>query len=123
MDWPDEIDLTEEEPSLKMPHTLEHGRSRESKTINFVEKIKRGYLKITITHWLIAANVFVFLLVRIVPDLLNILALQITYPWTFITSMFTHWEPWHIFLAVLFLYVAGQHVEYLGQRNIYLHIL
>ncbi|ODS40059.1 MAG: hypothetical protein A7315_09750, partial [Candidatus Altiarchaeales archaeon WOR_SM1_79] len=53
----------------------------------------------------------VFLAVHIIPGLINLLALQLLLPWTFITSMFTHYALWHIFFNMLALFFIGQYIE------------
>ena len=76
-------------------------------------------MNLNITMILVIINMLVFLLVHIIPimfglgkyTLINLLALQLALPWTFITSMFTHWDIWHIFMNMLALFLIGSYIE------------
>lgn len=84
------------------------------------------------TPWvarLVAANVGLFALGAVMPDLWTVLALRPRYvlqqPWTPFTYMFVHAGLWHIFFNMLVLYFFGPRVEErLGsQRFITLYLL
>ena len=68
-------------------------------------------MNLNVTMIIIIINMLVFLSVHILPGLINLLALQLLLPWTFVTSMFTHYSLWHIFFNMLALFFIGQYIE------------
>ncbi|ODS40789.1 hypothetical protein BEH94_10925 [Candidatus Altiarchaeales archaeon WOR_SM1_SCG] len=68
-------------------------------------------MNLNITMIIIIINMLIFLSVHILPGLINLLALQLLLPWTFVTSMFTHYSLWHIFFNMLALFFIGQYIE------------
>ncbi len=76
-------------------------------------------IDLNVTMILIIINMLVFLSVHTLPwafgwgkfYVISLLALQLDLPWTFITSFFTHWDVWHIFMNLLALFFIGQFIE------------
>lgn len=71
---------------------------------------------------IIGINLFVFISVHVRPDLLNYLALTPSEvwsePWQIITSVFTHYDVFHIFANMFTLYFFGTAVlQLLGSRR------
>ena len=77
----------------------------------------RRYFGINITLWLIIVNMVVFVLVHAVPGLDDLLELKAQttlhggHLWGLFTSMFTHIEPWHVFMNMIALFFIGQYLE------------
>jgi membrane associated rhomboid family serine protease len=74
---------------------------------------------------LIGINLLFFVAVHIRPDLLNYLALTPAevwrQPWQIITSVFTHYDIFHIFANMLTLYFFGQAIlQMQGERRFWL---
>jgi membrane associated rhomboid family serine protease len=74
---------------------------------------------------IIGINLFVFISVHVRPDLLNYLALTPSevwsQPWQIITSVFTHYDVFHIFANMFTLYFFGMAiVQLLGTRRFWI---
>jgi membrane associated rhomboid family serine protease len=100
---------------------------------NFIEEIKYQLTHGTMTNKLIIYNVFVFaiiLLLNILNLSLNRISLTeyfftldtnlvgfILKPWGIITSIFSHFEIWHLIFNMLFLYFSGQLFEQIFDKR------
>ena len=96
---------------------------------NLSEELKHQLKNGTMTNRLIIANVFVFLLIHTIlalgrmtendfyPLINTLFALSaswkglLTMPWGLFTSIFTHFDIFHIFFNMIFLYFAGNLFE------------
>jgi membrane associated rhomboid family serine protease len=100
---------------------------------NFIEEIKYQLSHGTMTNKLIIYNVFVFALILLL-NILNLSLNQISLteyfftldtnlvgfiikPWGIITSIFSHFEIWHLIFNMLFLYFSGQLFEQIFDKR------
>jgi membrane associated rhomboid family serine protease len=100
---------------------------------NFIEEIKYQLSHGTMTNKLIIYNVFVFALILLL-NILNLTINQISLteyfftldtnlvgfiikPWGIITSIFSHFEIWHLIFNMLFLYFSGQLFEQIFDKR------
>lgn len=92
---------------------------------NLLKFIISNFLKnISITTWLIALNVLVFIISLFIGNFINYLALEPRklfenyYVWTLFTSMFLHGGIAHLFFNMFSLYFIGSFIEKLiGRRR------
>jgi membrane associated rhomboid family serine protease len=100
---------------------------------NFIEEIKYQLSHGTMTNKLIIYNVFVFAIILLL-NILNLSLNQISLteyfftldtnlvgfiikPWGIITSIFSHFEIWHLIFNMLFLYFSGQLFEQIFDKR------
>lgn len=100
---------------------------------NFIEEIKYQLSHGTMTNKLIIYNVFVFAIILVL-NILNLTINQISLteyfftldtnlvgfiikPWGIITSIFSHFEIWHLIFNMLFLYFSGQLFEQIFDKR------
>ena len=100
---------------------------------NFIEEIKYQLSHGTMTNKLIIYNVFVFAIILLL-SILNLTINQISLteyfftldtnivgfiikPWGIITSIFSHFEIWHLIFNMLFLYFSGQLFEQIFDKK------
>lgn len=100
---------------------------------NFIEEIKYQLSHGTMTNKLIIYNVFVFAVILIL-NILNLSLNQISFteyfftldtnlsgfvlkPWGIVTSIFSHFEIWHLIFNMLFLYFSGQLFEQIFDKR------
>jgi membrane associated rhomboid family serine protease len=100
---------------------------------NFIEEIKYQLSHGTMTNKLIIYNVFVFAIILVL-NILNLKINQISLteyfftldtnlvgfiikPWGIITSIFSHFEIWHLIFNMLFLYFSGQLFEQIFDKR------
>jgi len=100
---------------------------------NFIEEIKYQLSHGTMTNKLIIYNVFVFAIILLL-NILNLTLNQISLPeyiftldtnlvgfirkpWGIITSIFSHFEIWHLIFNMLFLYFSGQLFEQIFDKR------
>ena len=100
---------------------------------NFIEEIKYQLSHGTMTNRLIIYNVFVFAVILLL-NILNLTINQISLteyfftldtnivgfiikPWGIITSIFSHFEIWHLIFNMLFLYFSGQLFEQIFDKK------
>jgi membrane associated rhomboid family serine protease len=100
---------------------------------NFIEEIKYQLSHGTMTNKLIIYNVFVFAIILLL-NFLNLTLNQISLPeyiftldtnlvgfirkpWGIITSIFSHFEIWHLIFNMLFLYFSGQLFEQIFDKR------
>ncbi len=100
---------------------------------NFIEEIKYQLSHGTMTNKLIIYNVFVFAVILLL-NILNLTINQISLteyfftldtnlvgfiikPWGIITSIFSHFEIWHLIFNMLFLYFSGQLFEQIFDKK------
>ena len=100
---------------------------------NFIEEIKYQLSHGTMTNRLIIYNVFVFAVILLL-NILNLTINQISLteyfftldtnlvgfiikPWGIITSIFSHFEIWHLIFNMLFLYFSGQLFEQIFDKR------
>jgi len=100
---------------------------------NFIEEIKYQLSHGTMTNKLIIYNVFVFAIILVL-NILNLTINQISLteyfftldtnlvgfiikPWGIITSVFSHFEIWHLIFNMLFLYFSGQLFEQIFDKR------
>ncbi len=100
---------------------------------NFIEEIKYQLSHGTMTNRLIIYNVFVFAVILLL-NILNLTINQISLteyfftldtnivgfiikPWGIITSVFSHFEIWHLIFNMLFLYFSGQLFEQIFDKK------
>jgi len=100
---------------------------------NFIEEIKYQLSHGTMTNKLIIYNVFVFAIILVL-NILNLTINQISLteyfftldtnlvgfiikPWGIITSVFSHFEIWHLIFNMLFLYFSGQLFEQIFDKK------
>ncbi len=100
---------------------------------NFIEEIKYQLSHGTMTNKLIIYNVFVFAVILLL-NILNLTINQISLteyfftldtnlvgfiikPWGIITSIFSHFEIWHLIFNMLFLYFSGQLFEQIFDKR------
>ena len=100
-----------------------------NKNRNLFQELKQTFLQGKMTHRLIIINVAVFIFIQIylaifrlgelvdedVPNILFTLDTNLTgflhKPWGLITSIFTHFDLFHLFSNMLFLFFAGKFFE------------
>jgi len=75
--------------------------------------------------FLIVANVIVFIVTSVRPDLINLLGLSrdsiLSQPWTIVTNMFVHANFLHILTNMLTLYFYGSYlINLMGEKNFFL---
>jgi membrane associated rhomboid family serine protease len=100
---------------------------------NFIEEIKYQLSHGTMTNKLIIYNVFVFAIILLL-NILNLTINQISLteyfftldtnlvgfiikPWGIVTSIFSHFEIWHLIFNMLFLYFSGQLFEQIFDKR------
>jgi len=102
---------------------------------NIFQELKQTFLQGKMTHRLIIVNVAVFILIQIylaifrlggsvseeLPNTLFTLDTNLTEfshkPWGLITSIFAHFDLWHLLSNMLFLYFAGKFFEQIWSRK------
>lgn len=105
----------------------------------FVDDLKHQYKHGGMTIRLIFINVAIFLILNILNVFLELGGMQkglfiteyvypifglhttfntfITHPWTLITSLFAHYDFWHLLFNMIFLYVSGRFFEQLFDQK------
>ena len=113
----------------------------------FIENLKHQFKNGGMAIQLIFINVILFLIIRILEVFTGLSGMApgvfidsyispvfglhtefkefITHPWTLFTSMFTHYDIWHLLFNMIFLYFSGQLFEQLFNRKrlLYTYIL